>query len=192
MSEWCYDCGDELEVDPVSRTLICCLRSEHSKRAYAEDDADFTRACHLSSDLRELLEKPSCTQGKLMDALLLKRDDVHYMPHTVHRRHGGGEYFLYKTESTVNALLARHGGAVRRGRAGAAPEEEARACSAAQRVDGGQTASRGGQTAIPGQTASPGAQQAHPCAPCARTSTATAPVPASAWQRSRSRSRSTE
>ena len=101
MSEWCYDCGDELEVDPVSRTLICCLRSEHSERAYAEDDADFTRACHLSSDLRELLEKPSCTQGKLMDALLLKRDDVHYMPHTVHRRHGGGEYFLYKTESTT-------------------------------------------------------------------------------------------
>ena len=40
-------------------------------------DADFARACELSSDLRELVEKESCTQGKLMDALLLKRKDVH-------------------------------------------------------------------------------------------------------------------
>ena len=74
-------------------------------------DADFARACELSSDLRELVEKESCTQGKLMDALLLKRNDVHHMPHTVHRRHGGGEYFLYPTESTVRALLPQHGGA---------------------------------------------------------------------------------
>ena len=33
-------------------------------------DADFARACELSSDLRELVEEESCTQGKLMDALL--------------------------------------------------------------------------------------------------------------------------
>ena len=45
-------------------------------------DADFARACELSSDLRELVEKESCTQGKLMDALLLKRNDVHHMQAT--------------------------------------------------------------------------------------------------------------
>ena len=43
-------------------------------------DADFARACELSSDLRELVEKESCTQGKLMDALLLKRNDVVALP----------------------------------------------------------------------------------------------------------------
>jgi hypothetical protein len=65
---------------------------------------------HVPEPIRKLLEKETCVQSELQDALLLSTDKVKEAPYTIRERRSGGQFNVFEAKESVKFLMQLNGG----------------------------------------------------------------------------------